>query len=637
MRFYLCLFLSLTLFYVKAQKNEFQSLVLDNLLVDNANAVIRLDATRIEIANPKNLKHIHKRVVTILNKKGSSHSDLHVYYDDKINIRNLGAIVYDKFGNEIKKFKNGDFKDIAAVSSFSLYEDSRIKYLNYIPTEYPYTIEFNYETTTANSAWIPFWRPLNGYQISTEKSTYDIVYDSSVGVIKKEKFFNGYNIKDQSKEGNLSYVAENLKAVVSEELSPDFRDLSPVLMVAPKNFYYEGYTGETGNWESLGKWLYDNLLTGRNDLSEETKREVRNLVLGIDDPIEKARKIYTYVQENTRYISVQVGIGGIRPIAASEVDRVKYGDCKGLTNYTKALLEAVGVQSNYTEVYATSSKQINMDKDFASLLGQANHVILNIPIENKGSVWLECTSQTMPFGFLGDFTDNRDVFVITPEGGKIIRTPKYSALENSQATQAELSVFGDRSIEVSAKIVSKGIQYNNKFHIEKEEKRVQDKYYKNRWDYVGDIEIKDMKFENDREKLNFTESVSFKAVNFSSHAGDRILLTPNVLNRNTYTPNRYRNRKLPLQIERGFIDTDEYEINLPKGYTVDFIPENVSLENIFGRYTVKIERVTNVKLKYMRMFEVSGGSYPKEEYENYRNFIREVSKNDNAKIVLIKE
>ena len=408
-------------------------------------------------------------------------------------------------------------------------------------------------------------------------------------------------------------------------------------MVAPKNFYYEGYTGETGNWESLGKWLYDNLLTGRNDLSEETKREVRNLVLGIDDPIEKARKIYTYVQENTRYISVQVGIGGIRPIAASEVDRVKYGDCKGLTNYTKALLEAVGVQSNYTEVYATSSKQINMDKDFASLLGQANHVILNIPIENKGSVWLECTSQTMPFGFLGDFTDNRDVFVITPEGGKIIRTPKYSALENSQATQAELSVFGDRSIEVSAKIVSKGIQYNNKFHIEKEEKRVQDKYYKNRWDYVGDIEIKDMKFENDREKLNFTESVSFKAVNFSSHAGDRILLTPNVLNRNTYTPNRYRNRKLPLQIERGFIDTDEYEINLPKGYTVDFIPENVSLENIFGRYTVKIERVTNVKLKYMRMFEVSGGSYPKEEYENYRNFIREVSKNDNAKIVLIKE
>ena len=235
------------------------------------------------------------------------------------------------------------------------------------------------------------------------------------------------------------------------------------------------------------------------------------------------------MQENTRYISVQVGIGGIRPIAASEVDRVKYGDCKGLTNYTKALLEAVGVQSNYTEVYATSSKQINMDKDFASLLGQANHVILNIPIENKGSVWLECTSQTMPFGFLGDFTDNRDVFVITPEGGKIIRTPKYSALENSQATQAELSVFGDRSIEVSAKIVSKGIQYNNKFHIEKEEKRVQDKYYKNRWDYVGDIEIKDMKFENDREKLNFTESVSFKAVNFSSHAGDRILLTQLIL------------------------------------------------------------------------------------------------------------
>lgn len=611
--------------------------MLNDLLVDNANAVIRLDATKIEIANPKSLKRTHKRVVTILNKKGAIHSDLHVYYDDKINIRNLGAIVYDKFGTEIKKFKKGDFKDVAAVSSFSLYEDSRIKYLNYVPSGYPYTIEFYYETTTFNTAWIPFWKPLQGYNVSTEKSTYDIVFDSSVGVRKKERNFSGYSIKNNSKEGLISYVAENLEAIEPEDLSPDIGNFSPVLMVAPLNFQYEGYSGRSGDWEAMGKWMYDNLLSGRTKLSKETEQVAKDLVLGVDDPIDKARIIYKYVQDNTRYISVQVGIGGIQPISASEVDGVKYGDCKGLTNYTMALLKAVGVESYYTEVYATSNRQIDMDISFPTLLGQANHVILNIPRENGESVWLECTSQTMPFGFLGDFTDNRNVLAITPKGGKIIRTPKFGPSDNSQVTYAKVNVLEDRSIEARVTIVSKGIQYNNKYHLERKESREQDKYLKGHWNYIGNINVEEMKFFNDRDSITFTEEVRFKAVDFSSLSGGMMLFAPNVLNRNTYTPNRYRNRNLPLHIERGFLDRDEYEINLPRGYTIDFIPENISLENKFGRYSTVIESKGSSRLKYTRVFEIFEGDYPKEEYEGYRDFVREVSKNDNAKIVLIKK
>ncbi|MDP4989490.1 MAG: DUF3857 domain-containing protein, partial [Polaribacter sp.] len=109
------------------------------------------------------------------------------------------------------------------------------------------------------------------------------------------------------------------------------------------------------------------------------------------------------MQQKTRYISVQIGIGGWEPIAANLVDDVGYGDCKGLTNYTKALLDVADVTAYYTVVYADD--RIDVDKDFSSL--QGNHVILNIPNNGK-DVWLECTSQTMPFGFLGDFTDDRD-------------------------------------------------------------------------------------------------------------------------------------------------------------------------------------------------------------------------------------
>lgn len=605
-------------------------------MTDNANAVVRSAETTIDLSSGKNLKHTHKRIVTVLNKKGDHHLNLSVYYDGGISIKNLGATVYDAMGNGVRKFKIGDFKDVAAVSSFSLYEDSRIKYLDYTPTVYPYTIEFYYETTTPNTAWIPFWRPLGGYNVSTEKSTYDVVYNSSTGLNKKEKNFSGHAITDRSTEGRMSFIAENLQAMDPEELSPDFEEFAPTLMVAPKHFYYEGYTGRADDWESLGLWIHDSLLADRTQLSEETKQKVRGLVTGVEDPIEKAKIIYSYVQENTRYISVQVGIGGIRPIAASEVDRVKYGDCKGLTNYTKALLDAVGVKSNYTEVYAKAGWQKGLDKDFPSLLGQANHVILNIPIANSEPLWLECTSQTLPFGFLGDFTDNRDVLSITPEGGRIIRTPKYTGSVNSQITTGEFNILTDMGLMAKAKVVSKGLRYDNKFHVEREEKREQDKYYKKLWNHIGNMTIRSMKMENDKGNVAFTEQVDFDAAHYATTSGDLLLFSPNVLNRKINIPNRYRNRKLPLKIERGFMDGDQYEIDLPKGFEIESIPEDVSIENKFGKYTVKTERISDTKLKYIRMLTISEGLYPKEEYDVYRDFIKEVSKNDQTKIVLTK-
>ena len=43
------------------------------------------------------------------------------------------------------------------------------------------------------------------------------------------------------------------------------------------------------------------------------------------------------------------------------------------------------------------------------------------------------------------------------------------------------------------------------------------------------------------------------------------------------------------------------------------------------------------KIKYKRMLMISEGLYPKEDYNEYRDFLKEVSKNDSAKIVLSKQ
>ncbi|WP_051209854.1 DUF3857 domain-containing protein [Gelidibacter mesophilus] len=379
-------------------------------LKENANAVIRWEDSYIEVKAPNKMVHSNKRIVTILNSSGNSKVDAYLGYDKGVSIKKMEARIYDSEGKEIKKIKKNDFEDVSAVDGGSLYSDSRVKYLNYTPINYPYTVLFETEVEYSSTAYIKRWQPIEGFSTSTENSRYIFRYDSSNEINTSERNFEIFGIVNQSEKGTIHYEAHNLKAIVYEAYSVSLKDITPYAMLNLKNFSYEGYSGNANDWEGLGKWMHEQLLIGRTHVSEKTKNEIKKLVSGIDNPIEKAKVVYAYVQKNTRYISVQEGIGGIQPIDALKVDEVKYGDCKGLSNYTMALLDLVGVKAYYTRVYASSSDAVDINKDFVSFLGQTNHVILNLPYQGE-NLWLECTSQTSPFGYSANFTDDRNVFV----------------------------------------------------------------------------------------------------------------------------------------------------------------------------------------------------------------------------------
>lgn len=626
------LLLVITTFTMHSQKNDYAVAAIADSLKENANAVVRLNEIDILISSQRSMYTKTKRVVTVLNIKGLTHIDAREDYDKKTTIKKIGATIYDKSGVEIKKIRQKDFRDQATIDGVTIFSDSRFMYLNYTPIEYPFTVVYESEVETSNTAFIASWYPISDFFESTEKSILNVNFASDLGFKKKESNFSGFSInKELDTDTQLKYVATNLPAQKAEDYSPMFSQVYPQLMMGLEHFNIEGVDGSATNWKEFGQWYADKILAGTDVLPEETKVKIRNLVGDEKSAIEKAKIIYKYVQGKTRYVSIQVGIGGWKPMYAADVDRLGYGDCKALSNYTRALLQAVDVPSYNTLLYGDDSKW-NIDADFVSM--QGNHMILCVPDQGK-NVFLECTSQVTPFGYQAHFTDDRDVLVIKPEGGEIVHTKVYDDLINFQNSKGSYKLDDKGDFTGTINIDSRGSQYE-KSSLERMQPEEKEAYLKKYWSNINNLKLNAVKFNNDKEAVSFTIDAELSALNYGNLSNNKLMFAVNAFNQYRWNVSRVRNRKKPFEISRGFTDVDLIDVQLPTGFVIEFLPAAMSLKTKYGEYKAEFVKKSENQIQYKRDFMIKEGKYTKDEYETYRLFMEQVSRNDNAKMILTK-
>lgn len=622
--------LVLNCFPAISQENKNVSAIPESLK-ENANAIVRLERTEITISSRKSMTVKRVRTVTVLNEKGLVYMDASEYFDNSTKIKSIEALIYNGAGQEIKKIKSKDFRE-QSVTEGSILTDNRIIYLDYTPVQYPFTIVYSSVKESSNTAFIPQWSPVEGLYVATEKSSVSIMYDKTLGFKYKDYNFGPIALKKEEQDNKLTLSAENIPAAKAEAYSPSLYKVRPHVLFGLDKFHLEGVDGEAADWASFGAWMYNSLLTGTDELPKETVAKIQSLTANETDLIKKAKIVYEYVQGKTRYISVQLGIGGWKPMKAKDVDRLGYGDCKALTNYTRSLLNAVGVESYYTIVYGDNEKR-DIRQDFVSM--QGNHAILAIPVQNK-ITWLECTSQTAPFGFQGNFTDDRTALLIKPDKGELVKTRQYETGGNTQFCTGSYSISENGKLSGQAVITSRGIQYDDKYYLESKPAYELDKIYKSRFGNINNIKFTKKVLTNNKDTQEFTEDIALDAEAYGNKSGNRIIFAVNAFNQSINMPQRYRNRTNPFVIERGFYDADEITIALPEGFTVEAKPENITLTDKFGEYKAEYIFDNANKLVYKRSLKINDGYYESAEYENYRDFREKIARSDNAKIVLAK-
>ncbi len=600
-------------------------------LIKNATEVMRYDYMKFDIENAKTAKLYTRFAVTILNNKSRAYLQ-YIRYDKDRKVSNLSARIYDSNGKVIRKIKGKEFIDRSAISDFSIYEDSRVKSIELYHNKYPYTIEVEYTQTYNGLLFYPS-SYLQDYAKSVEH--FEFIVASPTGLDIQHKALNTDLepvISQQNNKTVYTWKANNLPALKRESYSPTRADILPVIKTAPTKFQYGKYSGDMSSWTSLGQFIYD-LNKDRDQLSPEMIAKVKELTATAENDEEKIAILYKYLQDNMRYVSVQLGIGGYQTFDAQYVEKNKYGDCKALSNFMKAMLSVAEIESYQSLIYSNRSNKIEITDDFTTM-NFANHVIINVPSEN---IWLECTSTDYPPNYIGSGNDDRQTLLLTEEGGKILRTPAYTLDQNKTSTEANIKINNEGAalIKLQTEYVGPSHDYyryiSNNLSKEDLEK-----------DFLEETNlpaftIDKLEFTNDEKAPRSVLDFHISVPRYTSKAGRRIFIPLNKLNAFEQVPKVVEKRIHPVNIKTAYKEEDSYTITIPLDYNVESIPnKNINLESEFGKYQVDIE-VSNSTIKYKRVLEIYAVELPAEKYNELRDFYKAIAKADNMKAVIVKE
>jgi hypothetical protein len=601
-------------------------------LKEGANAVKRNEELVISIKSPSKAIIKNKYAITILNASGDRFAYYYNSYDKLSSLQDISGYLYDAEGKEIKKVKKKDIQDVSNDDEMSLMTDDRIKRHSFFYTTYPYTIEYEDEKELDGIFFLPKWQPMLSYSFAVEESNYIVELPENYQIRYKQfNYLTQPTITNSGKKQVYAWKVNHHKSINYEPFMPSFTDVTTNVYVAPNDFSIGGYNGNMSTWQNFGKFIAE-LNKSRDELPENIKSDIQKLVSGLTSTEEKVKVLYEYLQKNTRYISIQMGIGSWQPFDAKFVASKRYGDCKALSNYMVSVLKEAGVKANYVVIKSGRGAK-GLWEDFPA--PYFNHAVACVP-NGKDTIWLECTSQTESAGFMGSFTGNRKAIMVDEEGGHIVRTPNYFTNENLQLRKVTADINKEGTLVANVKTVFTGVQQelqHSLIHNYSDEER---KKYLNSYISLPTYVVEKNEYKETKGKLPIVEEyLKIVSAGYANISSKRLFVTPNLFNKGGKLSND-KPRKFDIEIDYAYKDVDTIIINIPEGYTTEALPKDVSITNKFGTYSIQFS-VKGEQINVLRIYETKEANYPASDYSDLVKFYNEIAKADRSKIVMLKK
>ncbi len=598
---------------------------IDTSILKNAEAVIRHEETRLIIKSPREYIHEVTKVVTIFDED-SWEAYVIVHYDKYSSADLISVYLYDADGKLLRKMKKSEIVDAAAYSDNSILTDERYLGVRSFGGQLPYTLEYKWKTTYHETLSYPDWHPQHKKE-SIEQATF--VLEAPQDLIIHTRSLNAdfaYKVETDGDRKIQSWTLSNVKAIPREISGPPDYEVLPLLMLSPSVFQVGDYTGSMSDWKSFGAFLYL-INKDREKMPPVMVSLIRQMTSQCTTPKEKIDTMYHWLQHNMRYVSVQLGIGGWQSFDATYVEKNRYGDCKALSTFMKGMLREAGIDA-YQVVIRWDEVNSLFPDDF--MYNDFNHMMIHVPSEN---MWLECTSNNLPTGEIDKDEQNKKVLLITPEGGKISRTPSIPDSLNILTTQD--TIFATNPIRISGREEYYG---NNQRSIRslynyasQEEQR---KYFLEHSHLTID-KLEQLHISS--EKSGTSSALAYKATlsKFGNVSGNRLFIPVNAIQppHNTCPGNTDRTTDF-ISID-NYTEKNDIYIALPPDYVIEYLPAKSAFDFKGNHYSVELSLEDQFIHVHHQVTEAPMRLTPA-EYSELCAYYTSVAKSNSQMIVLKK-
>ena len=572
-----------------------------------------------------------RRVITVLDKRGLSAANLLISLNKgHSTLGRFSGSMTDSQGTLLRKIKKSDLE--YTEYSEMLADDACSYFYTCEPPHYPFTVTYEWEEKHSNGiAWLPAFVPQGSSNQQVHKARYHI--EASPGLDFRYKLFNASaNVVESigDKGGRvLDICMDCLPALYAEPLSPASYEILPHAYIAPATFVFGGYNGSYESWAAYGSWLFS-LMEGRGVLPQNVVAELRQKTASCSTLREKVQVVCDILAATTRYVSIQLGVGGMQPAPAAEVCRTGYGDCKALVNYARAMLGELGIESNYVVI---NTDRENITRDFVNG-SQFNHAILQVPLDGD-TLWVECTNPTLPLGYLHDGIAGHDALVVTAMGGKLCRLPSYAHSQNVLQNNVAIALANDGSATVGMQRECSGAKYEGLRFFSKLTKVEQRDYLRSCLNMLN-AEVTAISYNENREGVPSCAVTCLATVaRYATKSGNRFFVPLNPLKGVSQLP-AGDDRRTDVVIKSGAVYVDNVEIVLPDGFMVESLLQPVNISSSIASFEVDAVQEGNV-IRISQKLSFNKGRYSKELYAELRSVVKALYDVSASKIVVRKQ
>lgn len=593
-------------------------------------AECELDMQELIVKDKNNAVLRVHRIFNIYNQKGKVWGRVRIPTNKFMRAENIKAQVKGFDGRLIKKLEKDDINEVSLFDDYALYRDSREKYFDIGATTFPYTLEYSFEVKYKSLFFWPDWNPQ--WPIPVKRSEYRLT-------IPKDFSFKMYkhNLEieplDTHRKGKRQLIFElrDLQPFEPEMDMPPEENYLMALFFAPDKFDLDGHKGSTSSWEAFGEW-YASLAGPQYSLSAESRALVEKLAENSPSAKTTVKTLYQFLQKKTRYVAIELDIGGYRPRDAESILTTGYGDCKDLTTLLIAMLNVAGIKA-YPALLLTRDEGMVLP-DLPS--SQFNHVIACVPLE-KDTLWLDCTCDHCPFAELPSQDEGCQALVVEKGTAKLITTPISSPEENRVIKTTHARVEPDGSLDIRGTIAANGNCESFYRQILSSMTTQEKKEWLGR--YIGVHAPNHTLLSCDFgtvPKLDVPLTVSFTAkfVKYAMTSEDELLMNLNILTRiDTESIPKEKERIYPVDNQFAVTQEDEVILEIPENSEIKALPSEQDIVFPFGSFRT-LYTLNQNQLVYRRTKTINQSLIEPRYYEEYRAFLTTIYTADHSFIVL---